>query len=112
MPTTLNPQMKRALADRIRYYNELGIYDFYRRESQTAIQIPSEERESLPEPKLPQSFQSRNLSKSKVNCLTLHPIRFRRCSPFVKISAIAPVVLCTNKDANRLSLVWAILKPT
>jgi|SRR5580704_1403929 uracil-DNA glycosylase family 4 len=32
MPTTLDPQLKRALADRIRYYNELGIYDFYRRE--------------------------------------------------------------------------------
>ena len=32
MPTTLDPQLKRALADRIRYYNELGIYDFYRRD--------------------------------------------------------------------------------
>jgi len=51
MPPTLNPQMKRALADRIRYYNELGIYDFYRRDSQTAIQIPSEEREPLPRAK-------------------------------------------------------------
>jgi DNA polymerase len=28
----LDPQLKRALADRIRFYNELGIYDFYRRE--------------------------------------------------------------------------------
>jgi uracil-DNA glycosylase len=27
----LTPQLKRALADRIRYYNDLGIYDFYRR---------------------------------------------------------------------------------
>ena len=49
MPTTLNPQLKRALADRIRYYNELGIYDFYRRE--TATQIQPEEREPLPRPK-------------------------------------------------------------
>ena len=31
MPRTLNPELRRALADRIRYYNELGIYDFYRR---------------------------------------------------------------------------------
>ena len=30
---TLTPQLRRALADRIRYYNELGIYDFYRRET-------------------------------------------------------------------------------
>jgi len=32
MPRTLDPELCRALADRIRYYNELGIYDFYRRE--------------------------------------------------------------------------------
>lgn len=33
MARVLDPQLKRALSDRIRYYNELGIYDFYRRES-------------------------------------------------------------------------------
>jgi uracil-DNA glycosylase family 4 len=49
MPTALDPQLKRALADRIRYYNELGIYDFYRRES--TVQIQSEEREPLPRAK-------------------------------------------------------------
>src|SRR6266496_3428546 len=32
MPHTLNPELRRALAERIRYYNEMGIYDFYRRE--------------------------------------------------------------------------------
>jgi uracil-DNA glycosylase len=31
MPDTLDPDVRRALADRLRYYNELGIYDFYRR---------------------------------------------------------------------------------
>ena len=30
MPRTLNPELRRALAARIRYYNEMGIYDFYR----------------------------------------------------------------------------------
>src|ERR1022692_4777935 len=30
MPT-LDPEVRRALAARIRYYNEMGIYDFYRR---------------------------------------------------------------------------------
>jgi uracil-DNA glycosylase len=49
MPPTLDPQLKRALAKRIRYYNELGIYDFYRRE--TAVQIQLEEREPLPRTK-------------------------------------------------------------
>ena len=47
MPPTLNPQLKRALADRIRYYNELGIYDFYRRETHVEIQIQPEQREPL-----------------------------------------------------------------
>jgi len=32
MPRLLDPELKRALTERIRYYNELGIYDFYRRE--------------------------------------------------------------------------------
>jgi DNA polymerase len=32
MPRVLDPQLKRALVERIRYYNELGIYDFYRRD--------------------------------------------------------------------------------
>jgi DNA polymerase len=31
MPRTLDPELRRALAERIRYYNEMGIYDFYRR---------------------------------------------------------------------------------
>jgi len=33
MSRTLGPEIRRALAERIRYYNELGIYDFYRRET-------------------------------------------------------------------------------
>jgi uracil-DNA glycosylase family 4 len=33
MPSTLDPDLRRALAERVRYYHELGIYDFYRRES-------------------------------------------------------------------------------
>jgi uracil-DNA glycosylase len=32
MPYILDSQLKRILTERIRYYNELGIYDFYRRE--------------------------------------------------------------------------------
>jgi uracil-DNA glycosylase len=33
MSRTLDPDLRNALAARIRYYNELGIYDFYRRET-------------------------------------------------------------------------------
>jgi DNA polymerase len=33
MSSQLDPQLRRAVADRIRYYKDLGIYDFYRREA-------------------------------------------------------------------------------
>jgi DNA polymerase len=45
MPRVLDPELKRALTERIRYYNELGIYDFYRREgtsSERADQQPAQ----------------------------------------------------------------------
>ena len=54
MSSTLDPQLKRALADRIRYYNELGIFDFYRRDfspRETNVQIQPEKREPLPRAK-------------------------------------------------------------
>lgn len=48
----LNPELKRALAERIRFYNELGIHDFYRRADLPAefaeTPIPSEERDLMP----------------------------------------------------------------
>lgn len=31
MPTVLDPNLRRALAERVRYCHEMGIYDFYRR---------------------------------------------------------------------------------
>jgi uracil-DNA glycosylase len=33
MPRTLDPELRRALAERVRYCHEMGVYDFYRRES-------------------------------------------------------------------------------
>jgi uracil-DNA glycosylase len=36
MSTGLDPQLRQALAERIRFYRELGIYDFYRREASLA----------------------------------------------------------------------------
>ena len=34
MSRTLDPDLRRALAERVRYCHEMGIYDFYRRDSQ------------------------------------------------------------------------------
>jgi uracil-DNA glycosylase family 4 len=46
MQSPLDPQLKRALAERIRYYNELGIYDFYRRE---VVESSPQSQSALPE---------------------------------------------------------------
>src|ERR1700724_931078 len=37
MPHTLDPDLRRALSERIRYCHEMGIYDFYRRELSPSI---------------------------------------------------------------------------
>jgi uracil-DNA glycosylase family 4 len=42
VPSIQNPDVRRALAERIRYYNELGIYDFYQRESHRAAVVENE----------------------------------------------------------------------
>src|ERR1700690_3327205 len=34
---TLDPELRRALAERVRYCHELGIYDFYRRETTSVV---------------------------------------------------------------------------
>jgi uracil-DNA glycosylase len=55
MPPVLDTQLKRVLSERIRYYNEMGIYDFYRREvtseEETVLATPAEilpeQRESM-----------------------------------------------------------------
>jgi len=55
MPITLGPQIRRALAERIRYYNELGIYDFYRRETHALPATP----ESQPEEREPMTLRAK-----------------------------------------------------
>lgn len=43
MPRTISPDLRRALSDRVRYYHDLGIYDFYRRGD-----LPAENQDSTP----------------------------------------------------------------
>jgi len=42
MPRTLDPDLRRALAERVRYCHEMGIYDFYRRERPVFDSVPLE----------------------------------------------------------------------
>ncbi len=61
MPGVLDPQFRRALAERIRYYQELGVYDFYRRDvtpsepisTPATLDRRSEPREEMPPKTVP-----------------------------------------------------------
>jgi len=49
MPRVLDPDHRRALAARIRYYNEMGIYDFYRRPTDSPAAVGPEFSAAVPE---------------------------------------------------------------
>jgi len=50
MSKPLSPDMRRALAERIRYYQQLGIYDFYRREGAPSADLPDAAPETFIQP--------------------------------------------------------------
>ena len=57
MPPIQNSDLRRALAERVRYYNELGIYDFYQRERsapESAVAL-----EEPPQPELREEMSPR-----------------------------------------------------
>jgi DNA polymerase len=47
MPHTLDPDLRRALAERVRYCHEMGIYDFYRREPQVSESVTAADVDAL-----------------------------------------------------------------
>jgi len=52
MPRSLNPELRRAVSERLRFYNELGIYDFYRRDvpgAEIAALAGLQDRDNQPE---------------------------------------------------------------
>src|SRR5271155_2860547 len=72
MASTLDPELRRALAARIRYYNEMGIYDFYRRsplpglvDVASAVEVEEEVLITNPAPTLyPESREEMSPSKA------------------------------------------------
>ena len=66
MPPTLDAELRRALAARIRYYNELGIYDFYRRESPTEVATVAAGGEAVTAPIQPESREEMSPRKAAV----------------------------------------------
>jgi DNA polymerase len=73
VPLIENPDLRRALADRIRYYNELGIYDFYRHEPSEAkpeTVVATAELQAAP---IPQPEQREEMSPRK-SAVTAKPV--------------------------------------
>ena len=66
MPTTLEPDLRRALAERVRYYHELGIYDFYRRESRIPESTANATDLALSSPSQPELREEMPRKKSAV----------------------------------------------
>ncbi len=90
----LDSELRRALAERIRYYNELGIYDFYRRETQVS-ELPS----LTP---ISQSEQPKEMTpRRSAVAVSTPPAESMLEKSFAKISATAPAASCISKGASR-----------
>jgi DNA polymerase len=75
MPRTLDPELRRALAERVRYCHEMGIYDFYRRES-IALDDPSSstsQSEIREEMAARKSVVARTITEDSLVSLTPNP---------------------------------------
>ena len=69
MPHTLDPDLRRALAERIRYCHEMGIYDFYRREEKLSDPTAVAETDDL----VPTSHELREEMPARKSALVAKP---------------------------------------
>jgi uracil-DNA glycosylase family 4 len=65
MTRVLDPQLKRALAERVRFYNELGIYDFYRRDAGEASPATMQDAAMLENPAIQPEQREEMTPRSK-----------------------------------------------
>jgi DNA polymerase len=71
MPS-LDPETRRAISDRIRYYNDLGIYDFYRQPVEVLSSVPKIESEAavtMPTPLASRAFSQATVSSDPIIAL-------------------------------------------
>jgi uracil-DNA glycosylase family 4 len=89
MPSTLGPQLRRALADRLLYYHELGIYDFYRREPLVRESTTTDVLESaISQPELREEMAAR---KSAVAVTVAEENNFEALTPKPESGVTDPV---------------------
>ena len=93
MSITLAPQLRRALAERIRYYNDLGIYDFYCRE--TAASVIDE---AAPEPQPEQRDEMTPRARSVVAVSAIAEETFTASRPEANVTDPAKALRIIRDD--------------
>ena len=92
MPSTLDPELRRALAERVRYCHEMGIYDFYRRtipsSKLTEAELPASAVVSEPQSELREEMAAR---KSAVVSAVAED-RISKVTPKLEYGVADPVV--------------------
>jgi len=75
MPDTSDPQLRRAIVERLRYYNDLGIYDFFRRRAENLesaiVAVVESDLKELPQTSTPSSTTKAAESLDRVSALHL-----------------------------------------
>ena len=75
MPETLDPSLRKALANRLRYYHDLGIHDFYRRAPQPTPPVVLEAEKftetTEPIPLMPKPASQPSTETNRVSALRL-----------------------------------------
>ena len=83
MPRNLPPEKLRALGDRMNYYRDLGIYDFYRREGQ-----PTTEQMARIEEELSLDMARRNTEQEEISTTPLSPTEGLNGAPMDPVAAM------------------------
>jgi uracil-DNA glycosylase len=81
MTPPLDPRLRRALAERIRYYREMGIFDFYRRSDFNQSEVPAMAETAA-------SADSAAVSVSSQSA----PEQREQMTPRTRVPAVVPVV--------------------
>lgn len=105
----LDAKIKKALAERIRFYNELGIYDFYRRPSSiepaVAALVDPEQNDEVPVPLTPARIES--ASSLKPEAKLIDPVTALR----VIRQDLGDCTRCVLHEQGRKQIVFGVGNP-
>lgn len=114
MARILDPQLKIALAERLRYYNQLGIYDFYRRRPADVADIDEPEVNLQPEQREPMSTRAAAVRADEHLFESLKP-EARSADPVRALKAIREDIgdctRCVLHKQGRKQIVFGVGNP-